>query len=75
MELTDFEKANYLKYALVCYTTNDLYGIQDYNKYHKYFINKAIYVPYLPVILSRCLDVRQIFGSYQEKSRKKQQRK
>lgn len=68
MELTDFEKADYLKHALICFATNDAYDIDDYNKFRKYFLNKAIYEPFLPAILKRYLDARQIFKYYQEKS-------
>lgn len=68
MELTDFEKADYLKHALICFATNDVYDIDDYNKFRKYFLNKAIYLPFLPAILKRYLDARQIFKHYQEKS-------
>lgn len=68
MELTDFEKANYLKHALIGFATNDSYDIDDYNKYRKYFLSKVTYEPFLPGILKLYLDARQIFKYYQEKS-------
>ena len=67
MNLTGLEKAQYVKHALICCATGDSYDIADYNLYRKYLLSKSIYVPYIPVILKRYLDGRQIFKYYQEK--------